>query len=172
MKYTLLFIFIFASFAHAESIYRSVDEQGNVLFSDEPQTDSQQIELSPTTVYTPEQTEAESGQVTVEKVQPVEEAAVYELRIVSPSNNESIWVNDGNVMVNVSVEPALQPDHRLSVDIDGETVLAEPGSVSVRFTNLFRGSHTATASVLDADGQLISSSEPVQFHLHRASVAN
>lgn len=184
MKHAWLLLLIFMLPAQAE-IYRWVDDDGNVVFSDEPHANAEKIEVSPSTVYTPQENiqGPDEGEDEILKLSPddtpgVEEAEpavpAYQLRIIAPAHDESIWVNNGNVTVNMIVEPQLDAERgdRVLLQLDGAPVGEPQSATTFQLNNLSRGTHSLSAQVVDNNGSMLTSSGTVTFHLHRASVLN
>lgn len=162
----LNYILLLCVFAPASAdIYRSVDENGNVVFSDTPSEGAEKIEVqeaqtvdSPDTrpfVYEPPESEPAPRYRSV--------------AISSPQDDESIRANSGNITIRMSVSPSLKRGDKLVLLMDGKEVSAG-SSTSVSLENVDRGSHSLQARVVGADGQTWVSSESVTFHLQRHSV--
>jgi len=181
MKLSWLVFLLFLLPVQAE-IYRWVDDSGNVVYSDEPHADAETIELPASTVYTPVEEESEL-EPDILKLSPDEEVSAeltspdvpnYQLRIISPANEESIWVNNGNVLVSMVVEPALnaERDDQIVIQLNGAQVGPAQATTSFQFDNLSRGTHTVSAMVVDKTGAALTNSASVTFHLHRTSILN
>ncbi len=155
--------------AEGDRVYRTVDAQGRVIFSDQPINaqstpvelpdahfyDSVDIPLSPRTPPLAEEAEAPPYQT---------------LMILSPSPDEAIRSNSGDLSVRARISPSLLPGHRLQLLLDGRAVSA-PGTLTrFELENVDRGTHTAVLQVVDGEGQVVMRSEPVQFHVLRAAV--
>lgn len=176
MKFTCLLLLGFLLPAHAE-IYRWVDAEGNVVYSDEPHADAETVDLPASTVYTPVEEELDDL-----KLSPDEDAAEltspaipnYQLRIITPADDESIWVNNGDVSVTMVVEPELNAERgdQIIVQLDGAQVGPAQSQTSFQFSNLSRGSHSLSAMVVDSTGAVLTNSSTVTFHLHRTSILN
>jgi hypothetical protein len=166
----LFFTLLVLSLPLQAEIYRWVDGQGNVIFSDEPHPDAEQVELLPGTTYTPQvhQTEPDVIKLSPEDRQsPVPD---YSLRIITPSDGETTWINNGDVRVSLIVEPALDPERgdMIRIALDGQ-VKATQSSTSVTLQAVDRGAHTLTAEVIDVNNQVLTTASPVRFQLHRAT---
>ena len=71
--------------------------------------------------------------------------------------------------VNVSLEPALNPDDRLVLYMDG--VKAQEGAnPQFSLANVDRGAHSLSVAVVDKDGKELKRSNTVSFTLLRHSV--
>jgi len=153
----------------AAAIYRSTDEQGNVVFSDEPSSGSKPVDLPPLPTFSAPKYRA---------VQPVEgrstqpgEKGYSTLLIQQPEPDATIRDNTGAIPVAVVIEPQLNDaaGHRLQFFLDGEPV-GDPGiQTSTTLSNIDRGAHQVQAVVLDASGKELKRSASVTFYLHRHS---
>lgn len=185
MKYAWLIVFFFITSVQA-GIYRSVDAEGNVVFTDEPSPGAEKIEISPSTVISSDQgiTSGDEETDDILKLSPEGESQTfepeadaipsYQIRIIAPADDESIWVNNGNVSVSMIVEPQLDAERGdlIVLNLDGAAVGQAQPTTTFQLNNLSRGTHTVSATVVDRSGSALTSSETVTFHLHRASVLN
>lgn len=162
----LLFLLLYATGGAAE-IYRTVDKNGNVIFSDKPTEDSEKIQLKETTTIKSLNTESSSPATTPstkEKIIPYKS-----ITITAPADDETIRENAGNVSVKVAVDPMLQPGDEVVVYLDGEEKMKRAGG-AFNLENIDRGTHQIRASVKDQDGHIVISSKSTTFYLHRQSV--
>ena len=148
------------------AIYKIVDEEGNVHYSDQPAPGAEKVDLPPPTVYTPPKLPAPSPPKKEEAPTPVYES----LRILSPKPDEAIRSNNGDLTVKWEVRPQLKrrQGHRLVLLLDGKET--QVSGRSHRFRNVDRGTHTLAARVLDRKGEVLVEAEPVTFHLLRNSI--
>ena len=165
MRYlTLSLLILFMPAVHAD-VYRSVDKDGHVVYSDKPSQGAEKIEIKDAqTIHLPT-----AGPFRYQP--PAKEAPprYSSVAISSPGNDESIRQNSGDVTVQISVSPGLKSGDVISLLMDGKEVASGPAS-SVTLKNVDRGSHTLQARVLGSDGSTWASSESVTFHLLRHSV--
>ena len=91
-----------------------------------------------------------------------------------PENDATIRDNQGIVRVQVELNPPLmtKQGHKLQFYLNGEPHGIPVGSTSISFSNLDRGTYTLSTSVVDAKDVVMSSADPVVFHLHRESLLN
>ena len=159
---------IFSSSVFAE-MYKSVDEQGLITYSDTPPVkDAEALEppmlnTMPTVKPRPKSEEAEE--------ELPEETKYISLSLISPQNEATIRSNSGNISVSLSIKPALniRQGHYMSIQINGNTVKDKISSNTTQLTNIDRGTISITASVKNKKGATLLSSKPVTVHLHRAS---
>lgn len=168
MKYYIFLLLLITTLVQAE-VYRSVDEQGNVIFSDTSSDNAEKVELQESFIYTPpviiDLPEEESSPVPIEIATPH-----YAIVITSPNQNETLRENAGNVIVEINLAPELSADRgdKLIFTLDGNLKSAAQDTNSYTFENVDRGSHIASVSVVDKNGKVIKSTKSVLFHLQRA----
>lgn len=179
MKF-IIFMLIGLGTAVAGDIYRWIDENGNEVYSDQPTENAEKIELRHSMIYTPvvipdsndlstDDTQAATEQSETDQTEP---APNYQLIIVSPEDDAGIRVNNGNVVVNLQVIPALVPERgdRIQLYLDGLPVGLPMPQLSFLLENLDRGTHQLSAVVLNASGEVLAQSAPTTFHLQRSSL--
>ncbi|MFO7786143.1 MAG: DUF4124 domain-containing protein [Halospina sp.] len=160
----------------AGEVYRHVDENGNVTYSDEPaDDDSEAMELEPLSeVNLPDgaarerrdrddEPEGDSGN---------DEQQGYEsIEITEPEHDSAFWRGDGLVVVRLQSQPSLRSGHRYALELDGERT-RESRDTSFTLENMDRGTHEVVIHVINANGETISSSDVTRFTLHRPSQQN
>ncbi|KAA0015965.1 DUF4124 domain-containing protein [Salinicola corii] len=158
-----------ASPVMAAPIYRHVDAQGNVIYSDEPGAGNR-VNLKPITVVDPAGGEIRSGPH--RSVAPEAAAVEYERFVITrPGDQQTLPTGQaGNVQVKLAIEPALQRGDRVQLRVDGK-VSQSPMHTSVFvLSQLPRGEHQLQADLVDAQGQVKLSTPPVTLYVQRASV--
>ncbi|OLO04515.1 DUF4124 domain-containing protein [Salinicola socius] len=159
----------FAMPVMAASVYRHVDADGKVVYSDEPKA-GQRIDLKPITVVDP--VEIESGTYPPKPAAAPTPAIEYDrFAITSPANGQTLPTGQaGNVQVKLAIEPALQRDDRVQLRVDGK-ISQSPMHTSVfALSQLDRGEHQLQAELLDAQGRVRLSTPTVTLYVQRASV--
>jgi hypothetical protein len=156
--------------ALSAAVYKSVDAQGNVVYTDEPSADAKPVKLPPlSTVPAPRYRSSTQPSAELEQAA----ATSYEqISIVSPTQDETLRDNTGTVPVNVVLQPELNSaaGHRFRYFLDGQAQGKPTESAQIGFENLDRGAHTLEAAVVDSAGQELIRSSSVQFFLHRQSI--
>ena len=155
----------------ANSVYRSVDQSGNVVYSDQPSTGAKRVTIQPnTSTYTPPPTPVFKLDSPTEKEAEVAQAVKYDsIRIVSPAPEETVRDNEGNVSVAVALTPKLEKGHQLRLFLDGKPSVTLDKSIGT-LSEVERGEHRILAEVADAKGQVLARSDPVLFFMKRHSV--
>ena len=156
------------------AIFRTVDAQGNVTFTDQPpktndtRVKSEEIKIAnpntfqDATPYERWDPAAEEGSETT--------ADDYTLSIVSPRNEESIRDNAGNVVIQTRIAPELASGHVARLELDGSMTGDPVESGQVLLANVPRGTHTARLVVENEKGRRIAESAESVFHLQRISL--
>jgi hypothetical protein len=154
--------------AASQEIYRWVDKDGVVHFSDQPGAPNAEL----ITVLAPnisESQEAPSAAVASRSEPRDREFAPYEsLVIVSPTPEQVFFGADAVVTASAELGGRLRPEHSLVFYLNGNR--REASGLGTEFANLARGSYTLRASVLDQSGQPVISSEQISFHVRQPSI--
>jgi hypothetical protein len=162
----LLITFCFLTPVSA-GVYRSVDEDGNIVYTDKPSPDAEKIKID--NVQT-----VPAGDSNFEYTPPEnlsEEGAYTKLEVVNPENDHVFTGNTGDVTVSVMIEPALNTKRgdRLILTLDGKKA-GDSTSTSFTLANLDRGTHTIEVYVVNKGGKSLMESAPVSFTMKRTSV--
>ena len=165
----LIFLLFFIFFAHnivAETVYKTVDEKGNIIFTDRPSENSEEIKLQE--LQTIKNPNPIKNKPPTQPKSPLDVGNVYSRFIITnPAQGSGIRNNAGNITISVSLEPSLRPGHNIVFTMDGNEV-SKGSANNAEINNLSRGAHTAAARVIDGTGKtLISTSS--SFSLLRAS---
>lgn len=170
MRIGLLFLLLVfglsAVSVHAE-IYRWVDAAGNTVYGDNP---PKQSAAKPVTL--PLLTVADSPTPSPAKREPepaketAEDVAYTDFKVTSPTVDEAIRANDGNITIAVSLKPQLKPGDGVTLYLDSKQV-ASGVALSFALTEVDRGEHSVFAVLNDAGGNIIQNTEPVKFSVLR-----
>jgi hypothetical protein len=157
-------------------IYKTLDENGNPVYSDVAPENAQQVDVDKPQTY-PAKSYAED----YSKFTPAKEddaarasnAAYSVMKITSPEADESIRNNAGNVKITFQLSPGPKPGHKLELLMDGKVVtdIASPAPILLR--NVDRGTHQVKLEAIEIrTGKVVQSSDAVMFTLHRYSILN
>jgi len=153
-------------------VYKVVDEDGNVTYTDKPPPDgSKPIKLAPISVI--EAPTYEKAPDPAKKGEEGEELSLRDLRrlyrdfsIISPQPEESVWHPDGPVAVAWSVGNPLQEGMQVTVYLDGKRQATTTDQI-IPVAGLERGEHTVTAELKDAKNRKIATAAPIIFFIQR-----
>ncbi len=164
-RYILIPLVLFC-FTVTADIYKSVDDEGTIHYSDKETEGAEPVELSKGITYPAP--DVSNGTASKEGLQ--QEFNYTSISIVKPEMNETIHDNSGNVTVGITLVPVLRPKHTITLYMDGKELLKGKKETSFNLQNIDRGSHTLRASVLDKNSVVLISSKSVIFHLRRVTV--
>jgi hypothetical protein len=158
--------------AATADVYRWVDEDGVVHFSDTPVDGAEQVDIAEANrqtgarVFTPDsQAQGEQGQPEPEEQQPFQ----YEsFTIASPKAEETLWNIEGVLNVSLALSPPLQSGHRIRVYLDGNPQMVNGMRFSIN--EVWRGVHNIQAEVLDQTGQMMIRTAPTRFYVQQNTV--
>lgn len=150
-------------------VYQWVDDQGQVHFSDQPVSGAKEIQLRESTVYTPPSLpDSTAGSPSNDGDNEQGVAGAYDsIAIVSPSPDEPIRSNEGQVNISVELIPGLRAGHKIRVYLDGTQASDDLDSTQISLQEVDRGTHTLGVGVVDANGEELKRSETISFHLLR-----
>ena len=144
--------------ATGDAIYKWVDDQGNVHYSDKPQPGAQKIVLPSAVTY-----KAPNMGGLRPKPDTPPPASTYSSFVISAPQNEITLLNVTTVTVSVSSTPPLQYGDKITISVDGKA--QGPGdNASATFDNLERGEHLVTATLQQANGKTLNAT-PTKFYI-------
>ena len=168
MKQALALIcLLLAATSVSAQVYRHVDENGNVTFTDQPPEGSEQVEIGPTNTAPPPPSNA------FPKPPPPspskETGADYKVSITAPADETIIPRGPGNFTVSASITPSLQGGHQLQLLMDGAPREEPQSTSSWNLTNVIRGEHSIEVAVVDKKGKQLAKSSPIKVFVFRPS---
>ncbi|MDO9371667.1 MAG: DUF4124 domain-containing protein [Gammaproteobacteria bacterium] len=164
-------------------VYKWVGPDGNVTYSDKPQPGATEIEMpkfpAVAPITAPVTTAPAASGPTGDKIPPEKKDAkpatifksYVKFSIVTPENDATARENDGNVNVELVTEPAWNPQwgHKARVMLDGKPLPDMQTTAKFQLKNIDRGTHSLQATMLDAKGAVLATSQTITFHLKRRS---
>jgi hypothetical protein len=173
IRLALIIGLLAASSAAFGQIYRTVDANGNVVFTDIAPVDRSGGAAPPRAITVePVNTFQPPVQAAPANTPETSTATVYysELVVISPAEDATIRDNAGNIQIEVAITPSLRSDHRLLLVLDGQPTEVEAENGVFELSNVDRGTHTAGARAVDRQGNVLVESSPTTFNLMRVAV--
>jgi len=172
----LLLIFCLPAWLTATEVYKSVQPDGSVIYSDRPAPDATPvtIEPPPTLPVAPPRPEGPAAPPP-EEAAPAPRPVDYQaIDILAPGEDSVVRDNPGNVTITVQLQPELQADagHRLAVILDGSQLQGRFTGNRLSLANVDRGTHSVVVVVVDGQGKVLARSAPRIFHMKRHSILN
>ena len=171
MKNTLFNILLILTLVCSRSayavLYKGLDTEGNVVYSDVPFESAEKYTPPPISVM--DAPKARADEKTAEKKKPVE-FKYMSFDIVSPAHNETIR-NDPDVTVSLKLKPGLntEENHNIWMLVDGKPVVKNTQSLSVQLGRLDRGVHQLQAQIRNKEGKIIVRTRTIVVFIHNAS---
>ena len=171
MRPFLVLLGLLATTAVTAEVWRWVDENGVVHFSDTPREGAERIDVSESRQSTGARMYRDAPSASRgDGEQPAEdEPFKYDsLTISSPGPEETLWNIEGTLSVSLALNPGLQSGHQVRVYLDGEPRMVN--SMSFTIDEVWRGVHNLQAEVLDETGRLMIRSQPNRFYVQQNTV--
>jgi hypothetical protein len=166
----LLTALAFFAQSPAAQIYRTTDDQGNVVFTDKPHvgaSTTERVELPPiNTTPAPEPRPTPKP----EPGKGDTEIPAFSVAITSPADETSFPMGPGNFSVSAKVQPSPGENEALQLYIDGIPWGDPQQGTTWALTNIFRGEHNLTVAIVDAKGKQLAGSTPIRVFVHRPSI--
>lgn len=153
-------------------IYKSTDESGQTVFSDEATEGAEEIEIEDPATFSSDTLTRQYDEFTRSggDDRATGKISYNRLAITSPTDDETIRSNPGNFDLNLDVSPAPAEDHTLQLLMDGEVYRRLDSTGPVQLTNVDRGTHRLQLQIVDGDGEVVDKGPAVTVHLLRHSI--
>lgn len=157
---------LLANAAHGV-VYKWKDSAGVIHYSDQRHPGAEEVTKVPIQTYKPSTAPARENTETKETATTARYAT---LTFVSPTNDTTIRDNEGNVAIQLGIEPPLAAGHAIALSIDGVRQEKTVSATTFTLSNMARGTHTLLATVIDDQGNELKSTEALTLHMVRQSV--
>lgn len=159
-------VFVTANTAFAV-LYKGVDAEGNVVYSDKPFATAEKFTPPPLSIMDAKEVGAAEDEDEGEKKA---EFKYSDFSIISPANYQTIR-NEAFVNVSIQLKPGLNAaeDHGIWIMLDNKVVVKNSKSLTQQLDGIARGAHQIQAQIRDKNGKLLFRTKPVIIHVHRAS---
>lgn len=146
----------------ANDVYKVVDENGKVTFSDNPtgtkieSVDLPHINTAPAVdpqPYTPPATK--------------ETSIKHSIRITSPGNKAEILAGQRDLTVTAEAKPPLSDGFSAQLYMNGTAFGGAQPSTSFVITEIMRGEHSINVAILNASGKVVARSRPITVYVRR-----
>jgi len=160
-------LLLIATAAARADVYKSTNADGEVVYSDTPTRGAEHLKMPALPSYTPPpvRTISRPAHTLVQQI-------TYErFTLSSPANEAIIRNNLGSVVMETVLTPALMSSlgHRIQYYLDGVAQGASIDAATLTLSNVDRGEHQLSASVLDATGKVLIATVETTVFVKRAS---
>lgn len=178
MRILILLIVLIPSVLVAAEVYRWVDDDGTVHYSDRPQEGAETVIIREAQTFsTPAAPAARSTSSTTsarsDEAEPEAAASYSNFEIVTPRQEEVLWNIGGQLNVSLRARPRIRSGHTIFLYMDGQEVRQLPrGRMQASLADVVRGTHQLHAEVRDRSGSTVARSDTVQFTVQQTSIQN
>ena len=162
---TLFSASMLASAADEAVLYKKVDKDGNVVFTDKPIPGSKEVKVKTdvNVVKRPKPTIKPDPEINQDEGTEDDEEKIYDvLAIDKPSNNQAVQLVGGKFTVIVGISPKLKSGHSLQLYLNGSDRGRPQSSAYFSVTDIGKGSYTLKIAVLDSQTEeIIQSSDSI-----------
>lgn len=152
--------------ASSAKIYVWRNEQGVLVFSDNPRAGAEEVKVKSPSATMPSM----NVDTNLLDINPKELKNEYEVVITQPKQNATIRDNTGSVYVSGGIKPIFQRGYKIQLYLDGKPFKKPQTHTMYSLKNIDRGEHQIKMDLLDNDGKVIATSLPITFYMHRATV--
>lgn len=180
MRFSIVFIccVLLTTAATAQQIYRWVDDDGVVHYSDQPRGTGQTSSVEavdikvPPGISNPIRTISTGGSLDDPDEQSSDEPldAYRDVAIAEPAEQQVVWNIATRLPVQLTVDPPLAGSHRIQLELDGQPIGEPISETSTTVSPVYRGEHSLTPVVIDADGNTVFIGATTTFYVQQASV--
>jgi len=176
MRAFILILLAACSVATAAEVYRWVDQDGEVHYSDRPHEDAEKVTLPQAQTFSapvPQKSTGGSNAGKDRRGDNKKDVSYSSVNIVSPKSGEVLWNTGGSMKVSVSTQPSLRRGHTLMIYLDGQVVGGLTGNQrEIKLNEIYRGEHALHAEVHNADGSVVEKGNAVTFTVQQTSIQN
>jgi hypothetical protein len=169
---TFTLLSLVCSAALAATVYKWVDENGVVHYSDQPHPNAEKVQVHAAQSYKPSALDTPAAGGGGGGTPTAAPAPYRRCAIVQPQDGQN-FANVDSLTVVVQTDPALHQGDKVYVTVDGQALNGgNPTGPQFVLSPVDRGTHTAQAQVKDAGGAAQCQTPPVTFNVHQNSILN
>jgi hypothetical protein len=156
--------------AASQEIYRWVDKNGVVHYSDQPGSPNAELidVIEPNAYEAPDAPPPAPGRGNANEREDQDASPYASLSISSPAPDEVFFGADAVVNVAAELQGTLQPDHTVVFFLNGDR--KEADGLTTEYSGLARGSYFLRVSIVDSSGKPVIMSQQVTFHVRQPSI--
>ena len=177
------------------AVYKGVDANGNVTYSDTPSNGA--IEIAPSAVNEVPSTlegeakgvpaksnEASQDQKNLPMLDKTKETVLtpetntsaqaknYALFAIEKPRDQETIQNQPTFTVEMKIDPVLKPGDKIQLILDGKPVGQPEANMQIDLVNVSRGTHHLYAVLIDERNTVVRRSNEITIFVHRASILN
>lgn len=145
------------------AIYKTINPDGSVSYSDKPGTGARRVDLPPVNT-TPAPTLLPRSDTPV-----TDAAATYTLAIVAPPSGTQLLPDQPDLLMSINITPALEDGHLLQAQVNGSNWGAATSATDITLIGIPRGEHQVQVTVIDASGAILATSPGITVQVFKPS---
>lgn len=149
------------------TVYKWVDAQGVVHYSDQPHPNAQKLEVRGAQTFSALPLPQASSTPAPAPTEP--SGPAYESCSIAQPADQQMLMNVYHATAVVQTSPQLRPGDQVHLFVDGKQIQGSGNSFSFP---VFRGQHSVQAVIEDSTGQIVCETSSVTFFVHQPSVQN
>lgn len=168
ISHYLLTTLILLSFSSYAGLYKGLDSEGNISYSDEPFKNAK--EITPPTITVVEPVKVKPKKILTEE--PISKIFKYrQFSISSPTDQQTIW-NNPALNVSLNLKPALNTaeGHKVWLLMDGKPIVKNSSRLTLAIGLVERGEHQLQAHIRNKAGKVIKQTKTITIHIKRTIV--
>jgi len=177
MKFSLLLLSTLLSLSSSLTtatemkIYRWVDQEGKVHFSDTAAPGTAEIEVKNNNLLSTENKKRVLTNLPTVADESHDKTPIsYQATITSPEDDKALRSNNGSIDIHVSTTPAKTNTQTLQLYLDGKKLGSPQLSPIIQAQNINRGTHQVQVELLDKNGKTLTKTQIVTVHLQRITI--
>jgi hypothetical protein len=172
-KLSFTLMLLACTLASAATVYRWVDENGVIHYSDQPHPNAEKLSVHAAQTYKASEgpqlgTPNEGG-----GARPQQQGPAYQgCAILQPADAQD-FANLDSLNIVVGTDPPLHNGDQVFITVDGQPVNnGAPTNGQFTLTPVDRGQHTVSAAVRDPSGTVLCQTPSITFNVHQPSTQN
>ncbi len=150
------------------TVYKWVDAQGVVHYSDQPHPNAQKLEIQGAQTFSALPVPSASSAPAAAESQPSSPAGYDSCSMAQPTDQQML-MNVYQATAVVQTSPGLRPGDQVHLFVDGKQIQGSGTSFTFPVN---RGQHSVQAVIEDTTGQIVCETSSVTFYVHQPSVQN
>jgi hypothetical protein len=173
IRFTLICLGLLSAAALADNggtttVYKWVDPQGVVHYSDQPHPNAQKLEVRGAQTFSALPVPATTSSMPASQEAQSSPAAYQGCAITQPADQEAL-MNVSQATAVVQASPQLRPGDEVRLFVDGKQIAGSGTSFTFP---VVRGQHSVQAVIEDSTGQIVCETSTVTFFVHQPSIQN
>ena len=159
--------------ALAATVYKWVDENGVVHYSDQPHQNAEKVQVQSAQTYRADASYGTSGGPNAPPPSAQPPGDVYQGCAIGQPTDDQTFSNVDSLSIVVRTDPTLRPGDQVFLTLDGQP-LNGGKATGTQFTlsPVDRGTHVVRAIVRNSEGGLMCQTPGVTFNVHQNSILN